>query len=1018
MKHSEQTARRTNSNNNQTQRRQLQPKAKSVIRSLFERFGFVDLTEIQTKASPFILEKKDCLVIAPTGSGKTECSVIPIFDVIRRYKESRYGAASGGNKGGDGKIKALYITPLRALNRDVFRRITTYAQHCGLSIAIRHGDTSRKDRKTISENPPDVLITTPETLVVLLAQPKMLEALSDLQWVVIDEVHELLASERGSQLTLSMERLELNSRYPLTRIGLSATVGNTMEAGKFVVGTKRKCKIVMDASVRKYDVQIVYMDGTITDVAQKITQYVQDAGLDSPVLLFANTRGEAEFLAAALKQESVDPESIELHHGSLSREAREEAEESLRDGRRGIVVCTSSLELGLDIGSVELVIHYGSPRQVSKFVQRIGRSRHRRGVSARGLIITNSPDDEFEAYAILERIKQGSIEDQSIHHSSLDVLAHHMVGLTMQLNGEITVQQAMTLVNSAYPFRNICQEDLTDTLKLLDANYLVLFDQKAMTFHRKSRSIKYYFENLSTIPDILRFKVFDSVGKRAIGSLDQRFVGDYGDPGNIFVLKGSQWRILSVDEKAFLVNVEPFRGGGITVPYWEGERIPIDYKTAQEVGSFRGMARSGCPEIASKVIKQLDLEQIPDVDNMVVESCRSQGSIVIHACLGTRINTTLSALFSTMLSSLLGSMVDTRSDAYRIVLSSDSRISKDLFLKVLQDEYGLHSIVSTSLAGTHNVNWRTWCVAKKFGIVERGAVYERRLARFLYEKYSATPLVHEALRELFHDKYDLAATQGILQKIRNGAARITWTEVDKFSKLAEPILDHTSKYYSSPANLDQGILDLVRARIEKAKHRLVCARCGRWERVFETHEANHVKLACPYCKGRQITTTFYTDYDLSKIIRKRHAGIALTADEKHKFERAWKVASLVENFGYTAIITMSGYGVGADTAARILRNMVYDIDDGTNSIDDGTNSIDDGTNSIDDGTNSIDDGTSDGTNGDTNNIADEENLPESLPSTSPEPTPEGRRVAIPDLLLKQIYEAERQYVVTRGFWDS
>ncbi len=901
-----------------------------ILDSLFKKFGFSKLTEIQKKASPIIFQKKDCLVIAPTGSGKTECSVIPIFFLLKNSKKN-------------GKIKTLYITPLRALNRDVFRRITKYAHENELSIEIRHGDTSQKDRKKISETPPDVLITTPETLVILLAQVKMLNALSDLEWIVIDEVHELLSSERGSQLSLSIERLEFNSKYPLTKIGLSATVGNFEEAGKFVVGTKRKCKIIRDKSVRNYDVEVAYVDGTISDVAEKIIEYVSDLNLNSPILLFTNTRGEAEFLASILKEKSPIP--IELHHGSLSKEVREDTELTLREGKRGIVVCTSSLELGLDIGSVELVIHYGSPRQVSKLIQRIGRSRHNRDASAKGLVITNNPDDEFEARAILERIKEGSIEEQKIHDASLDVLAHHLVGLTMQI-GEISVEQAFELVAKAYPFRNLQLEDLVGVLDLLDSNYLIFFDRTKMTFWRKGRSFKYYFENLSTIPDILKFKVFDSVGKKIIGSLDQRFVGDFGDSGNIFVLKGSQWRILNVDKKSFTVNVEPFRGGGITVPYWEGENIPIDYKTARKVGLFRSKVKRGSLELTNKIIQKLNFSDIPDENNIIVESNKSQGSIVIHSCLGTKINSTLSALLSSMLSSMLGSVVDSRSDGYRIVLSSRSRISEKLFLEIIKDDYDLYSIVTASLTGTHNVNWRTWCVAKKFGIVGRGAIYERKSARFLYERYSKSALVHEALRELFHDKYDLKSSDDILKKIREDKIHVKWVEVDKFSKLAEPILDHTAKYYSSPANLDQGILDLVKARLEKTKHRLVCARCGKWERVVETCEVKNT-LICPYCKGRQITATFYSDYDLPKIIRKKHVGKKLSADEKHRFDRAWKVSSLVENFGKIAITVMSGYGVGADTAARILRNMI-----------------------------------------------DEEHL------------------------FKQIYEAERQYVVTRGFWDS
>jgi len=260
----------------------------------FESLGFKHLTEIQRKAVPIIYQKKDSLVIAPTGSGKTECSIIPIFSHLR-------------NLTSHGKIKALYITPLRALNRDVFRRITSYASNDNLSIEIRHGDTPQKIRKKISLDPPDVLITTPETLVILLTQKKMLDALSELEWVVIDEVHELLSSERGSQLSLSLERLAINSTKEMTRVGLSATVGNIEDASKFIVGTKRKCKIIQDTSVRKYDVEIKFVDGSISDVAEEIVDHVKSLNLDSPVLLFTNSRGEAEFLASVLKEKADIP---------------------------------------------------------------------------------------------------------------------------------------------------------------------------------------------------------------------------------------------------------------------------------------------------------------------------------------------------------------------------------------------------------------------------------------------------------------------------------------------------------------------------------------------------------------------------------------------------------------------------------------------------------------------------------------------------------------------------------------
>ncbi|MBI2006857.1 MAG: Lhr helicase, partial [Nitrosopumilales archaeon] len=586
--------------------------------------------------------------------------------------------------------------------------------------------------------------------------------------------------------------------------GLSATIGNIEETAKFVVGTKRKCKIVKDTSIRKYDVEIKYIDGTISDVADSIIEYITKLDLNSPVLLFTNTRGEAEFLASILKEKSTI--NIELHHGSLSRQVREETESILREGKQSIVICTSSLELGLDIGSVELVVHYGSPRQVSKLIQRIGRSRHNKDSSAKGLIITNNADDEFEANSILERVKEGSIEEQKIHEGSLDVLAHHLVGLAIQI-GKVPVDLAFRTFTNAYPFRNLTIDSFFKVLELLDSNYLLFFDREKMLFWTKGRAFRYYFENLSTIPDILKFKVLDVIGKKIIGSLDQRFVGDYGDAGNVFVLRGTQWRILNVDEKSLTINVEPVHSGGITVPYWEGENIPVDYKTARKVGLFRTKVKHGLISLLNKTITTLNFDSIPDEKTIVIESVRSQSILVLHACFGTKINATLATLLSSMLSAKLGFMVESRSDAYRIVLSSKAKISEKSLIDVLKDQYDLDAIVTASLGGTHNVNWKTWCVAKKFGTVGRDAIYDRKSARFLYERYSSTPLVSEALRELFHDKYDLESTKKILEKIRNNEIQIKWHTVDTFSKLAEPILDHTTKYYSSPSNINKGILE-------------------------------------------------------------------------------------------------------------------------------------------------------------------------------------------------------------------
>ena len=884
-----------------------------TISKKFKLIGFEELTEIQKEAIPEILEEKNCLIIAPTGSGKTECATIPIFSKLKTRKVSN-------------KIKALYITPLRALNRDVFKRIINYAENENLKIEIRHGDTSQANRKRIADNPPDILITTPETLVNLLSQKKHLDALSDLEWVIIDEVHELLASERGSQLCLSLERLQIKSKNQIHRIGLSATVGNPEEAGRFLVGTDRKFQLIHDTSLRNYDVDVVFVDGIMDDVAVKIIEYIKKEQITSPVLLFTNSRGESERLSSILKQKTSI--NVELHHGSLSRQVREETEDMLRDGKSGIVVCTSSLELGLDIGSVELVIHYGSPRQVSKFMQRIGRSKHDRGDSARGLIITENADDEFEIQAIIERIKEGSIEEQKIHHGSLDVLAHHLVGLSMQV-GNVPIEAALKLTKLAYPFRDISLEEFFDVLEILALRDLIIFNDDKTEYKKNTAffATKYHFQNLSTIPDILKFKVVDTIENKFIGTLDQRFVGDL-DKDQIFVLRGSQWRVLNIDEKSFKINVLPIRSSQeIPVPKWEGVNIPVDFKTANKVGAFRTKVRNGSLKMMNNIISNLDFPKVPDEKTIVIESHRlpQKSVLILHSCFGTKINSTLKVILETLLDASLASRVKSSSDAYRILLSVESRFIKKHITDVFLSDFDINEIMSVALKGKNDVTWKTFCVGKKFGFYDRSDVYVKNEIRYDFERNIDTPLVKEAFRELFHEKFDLEGAQRIIDLIKENKIQIEWVDVDKFSKLAEPVLDQTVMSYTNPANIDKEMLLKVKTRLMQTKQRLICVRCGLWQQVMTPNETH--PLRCKYCKGQQITCTYEYDHELVKIIQKKHQGKKLTPDENKNFQKAWKVSSLLSSFGKTALIVMAAYGVGPDTGARILKNRVEGDDD-------------------------------------------------------------------------------------------
>lgn len=909
--------------------------ANQVTIAKFRKEGFTSLTAIQEKAFPVISRKVNCLLVAPTGSGKTEAVILPIFSILSSVKREYAG-----------KIRAIYITPLRSLNNDVLRRIVKYAESENLRVEIRHGDTTNTAKKKIIENPPDILITTPESLAVILTSMKMLEALNSLEWIVVDEVHELVSNERGAHLSIGLERLQELSLQQVTRIGLSATLGNLNEAAKFISGTNRKCAVIVDNSIREYDIDVKFVKGSINSVAQFVIQYIKSNRIEGSVLLFTNTRDEAEYIGTILKNQNEV--KVDVHHGSLSKDIREETEGRLRAGSVDIVVCTSSLELGLDIGSVELVIHYGSPRQVSKLMQRIGRSRHMHRNSAKGLIVTNNPDDEIEALAIIRRMKRRSIEEQLMHKGALDVVAHHLVGLAMQTRNPIRLETAFDLVTKAYPFSRISFYDIEGCINILDGNGIIKYNREDKSYQRRLKAYKYYFENLSMIPHVLKFEVIDSINKRRIGTLDQQFVGDYCEKGNVFVLKGSQWRVISVDEGRMQVNVEPLHGIAINIPYWVGETIPVDYQTAEEVGIIRNQVAKKAIKLSTSIIDNTlnSLKVIPDSKNIVTESSLARNMVVIHSTFGSKVNNTLASLLSAILSSQLGYIVETRSDSYRIMLTSNARIGKNHIESTFNDTYDFESVIIASLTGTHNVNWRVWMVAKRFGMISREAIYDKKIARMIYDRYAKTPISKESIRELIHDKYDVTQTQKVLSNIKDGNIKLHWLETTEFSDLSKPILEHSAKFSATPLNIEKGIIELIKERLEKTKHRLICIRCGKWERIIETKEIPET-ISCPTCRSKLITATFWSDNDLAKTILKRLNGSKLSTDENHKFDRAWKVASLINNFGKKALIVLAGYGIGADTAARILRNYIDD-----------------------------------------------------------------------DGIFRGIYEAERQYVTTRGFWND
>ncbi|MFQ6011809.1 MAG: helicase-related protein, partial [Nitrososphaerales archaeon] len=608
-------------------------------------------------------------------------------------------------------------------------------------------------------------------------------------------------------------------------------------------------------------------------------------------------------------------------------EMREDTEARLKIGHAVVVVCTSSLELGLDVGVVDRVIQIGSPRQSVKLIQRVGRARHRVGETALGTMLVNKLDDEIEGFAIIERITSGSLEGTIIHERPLDVLAHHLVGLALERSVH-SIEEAIDLIASAYPFKGLTLEETKSCLELLERQRIIRYDGENFR-SRGQTSFEYYYGNISMIPDTVQFDVVDSTSRKRVGRLDQVFVGEFGEPGKIFTLRARSWRIISVDDDKREVHVEPMQSERGDVPYWVGELIPVGLETAQRVGKLRANIERGAKTgLSQEQVHQISaskgiLGKVPDNKTIIVEKKAISGLVVMHSCFGTRVNQTLATVISTILTSKTGYLVEGRSDPYRILLSSGGDIPSNAIAEILADEFDLTDIINVSITGTHPMNWKIWHVAKRFGIVSRSAYYDRRASRLMQVRYQDGPLLVEATRELLVEKYDIDATNKLLLNIRKGKISVEEKVVDDFCSISEPILQYATLSPTTPITVEKSIIDLVINRLENTKHRLLCLNCGLWERLMQTREVPD-NIRCPKCKSVLVSATFHSDIFLSDIVRRKRHGKTLKKDEDKAFRRAWKCSSLIQTFGKKAIMVLSGHGVGVDTASRVLRNNISD----------------------------------------------------------------------------------------------
>ncbi len=895
--------------------------------------SIVKPTMPQEQAIPAILRGENVLLIAPTGTGKTEAAALPIFHKI----------LAGEREG----IRAIYITPLRALNRDMLRRFQEWGEKLNVSVAVRHGDTGKGDRRRQALQPPDFLITTPETLQVMLTGKRLRKNLSTVKMVVVDEVHELASSKRGSQLAVLLERLvELAGEFQ--RVGLSATVGSPDEVARLLAGTRRKCKVVRADVERTNDFRVVSPQPTRADYAlagqlecdprlAAQIHWIRETVKAKKCLIFVNTRQAAEVLGSRFRQLG---EPIGVHHGSLSVEARVEAEEAFKGGELRGLICTSSMELGIDIGDVEHVIQYSSPREVSRLLQRVGRAGHKIGRTASGTIIATCPDDIAEASAIARRASEGLLEEIKIHEKPTDVLANQIVGLELDF-GDISLHRAYGIITRAYPFRNLTLEEMKDVaLQISDAR-LTRLENDVLQRTRKAR--EYYYENLSMIPDEKRYNVYDIVGRRSVGTLDEAFVVSFAQPGATFVTKGEIWEITEIVDDE--VKVVPIQRSG-EIPSWTGEEIPVPFDVAQEVGRMRreigealesqesqgvgaGAAvdllvgkypvdREAAAELVGLVKKQMDENlPVPDDSHVIVEG--NGPTAIINACFGHKTNDTLGRALTSLLSARFGSSVALEIDPYRIELTLPKAMLAEEIAKMLEELMPEHvePILEMTLKNTTLLRWKMVHVARKFGAFSRDVDYQRISMARLLSVFEGTPMYREALREIYHDRLDLQRAKQILDMIGEGSITITTSSLSPIGSSGRG----GGRDVTSPEHADAAVIDLLKSRIMNDRVILFCVNCKKWKslkmvgRVPEQPE-------CPLCGSRMVAALKPWEEEEIKIVKKPEK--IKTAEDRRRTKRVFRNANLVLSYGKTAAIALASRGLGPETASRVIGKLRTD----------------------------------------------------------------------------------------------
>jgi ATP-dependent helicase Lhr and Lhr-like helicase len=804
-------------------------------------------TPAQTQGWPPIAAGEHTLLCAPTGSGKTLAAFLWFLDRLM-------------TEPGEG-LRVLYVSPLKALNYDVERNlraplagIRASAAAAGIDlpapvVAVRTGDTSQEERRKMLRTPPEILITTPESLYLMLTS-RAREMLTGVEAVIVDEVHAVAATKRGAHLALSLERLaELTEADP-QRVALSATQRPLEEIARFV-GGDRSMRIV-DAGMRKELDLRIEMPADPDEAEADPVAYVQganDGGSHSmwpalyPELLelvrthrativFVNSRRMAERLALRLNELSEEPVA-RAHHGSLSREARSEVEEALKAGTLPCIVATSSLELGIDMGAVDLVVQVSSPGSVASGLQRVGRAGHSVGTPSRGRIYPRFRGELVEAAAVARGMLEGEVEHTRVPRIPLDVLCQQIVAMASV--EELHIDELHALVRRAYPYRELTREQLENVLDLLAGRYpsdefaelrpRIVWERTTGTLRAREGAQRIAIANAGTIPDRGLYGVFLVDGGGRVGELDEEMVHEARE-GQVFLLGASAWRIEQIERDRVIVSPAP--GQPAQVPFWKGEQAGRPLELGRAVGRLqrelaalddesavqRLTGLHACDERAARTLVEYLREQelatgvLPSDRTIVVERFRDEigdWRLCILSPFGAKVHAPWGLALRALLREQHG--IETHAlwsdDGIILHLPDADSLPPDELVAI--DPERIEDLVVGELGGSSLFGARFRESAARALLIprrrpgQRTPLWQQRLrAQSLLavaERYGSFPILLETYRELLADHFDLGALRELLAGLRDGSRQLVAVESQTASPFAASLnFEYVAQY--------------------------------------------------------------------------------------------------------------------------------------------------------------------------------------------------------------------------------